>query len=401
MLDRLFHSQVSPSDPYVMTLTHCRRGGCRHRVSNKHLAAGRDEFISRSGDRPEWMLDENLHHTSASRESSRRMPGCLIRTFRYLTIIWAHQHGGYYYLGREAASQEMVSPPGRAAEGEEGVAVHRFMTTRRPGVVAEGQQRAGSRVELHQHGPELCLPRLSGIVAIDRGLYHRVGMRAGPRVPVHGGPRTPALPSFLPSPISISKKGRKHVTTSGCRPTGRFSTWQEPRCGTVSGDSTSCSSTGTGFTCKVPFPPTPRYRTASTSGGSLPCSPATWVCSVHIAWQQPKQEKMGNPSSPSPLSYPPLRRLSRRSGKLGSSRAITEASSHTARETETLGTEGSQPHVPAPGSRPPGSQRGGLASCATHQRSSTDNSPALARRPGISHPHCLADVEIQAPDAEK
>lgn len=70
-------------------------------------------------------------------------------------------------------------------------------------------------------------------------------------------------------------------------------------------------------------------------------------------------------------------------------------------KTETLGTEGSQPHVPAPGSRPPGSQRGGLASCATHQRSSTDNSPALARRPGISHPHCLADVEIQAPDAEK
>lgn len=120
------------SDPYVMTLTHCRRGGCRHRVSNKHLAAGRDEFVSRSGDRPEWMLDENLHHTSASRESTRRMPGCLIRTFRYLTIIWAHQHGGYYYLGREAASQEMVSLPGRAAEGEEGVAVHRFMTTRRP-----------------------------------------------------------------------------------------------------------------------------------------------------------------------------------------------------------------------------------------------------------------------------
>lgn len=160
-------------------------------------------------------------------------------------------------------------------------------------------------MELHQHRPELCLPRLSGIVAIDRGLYHRVGMRAGPRVPVHGGPRTPALPSFLPSPISISKKGRKHVTTSGCRPTGRFSTWQEPRCGTVSGDSTSCSSTGTGFTCKVPFPPTPRYRTASTSGGSLPCSPATWVCSVHIAWQQPKQERWvtPHPLPPSPTHH--------------------------------------------------------------------------------------------------
>ena len=44
---------------------------------------------------------------------------------------------------------------------------------------------------------------------------------------------------------------------------------------------------------------------------------------------------MGNPLIPS-LTHPPLRRattlLSRRSGKLGSSRAITEASSHTARE---------------------------------------------------------------------
>lgn len=122
---------------------------------------------------------------------------------------------------------------GRGGRGGCGSSVHDHQAS--GGLLAEGQQRAGSRVELHQHGPELCLPRLSGIVAIDRGLYHRVGMRAGPRVPVHGGPRTPALPSFLPSPISISKKGRKHVTTSGCRPTGRFSTWQEPRCGTVSG----------------------------------------------------------------------------------------------------------------------------------------------------------------------
>lgn len=63
----IFFSQVSHlRTPYVMTSTHCRRGGRRHRVSNKHLAAGRDEFVSRSGDRPGWMLDENLHHTSAS-----------------------------------------------------------------------------------------------------------------------------------------------------------------------------------------------------------------------------------------------------------------------------------------------------------------------------------------------
>lgn len=288
---------------------------------------------------------------------------------------------------------------GRGGRGGCGSSVHDHQAS--GGLLAEGQQRAGSRVELHQHGPELCLPRLSGIVAIDRGLYHRVGMRAGPRVPVHGGPRTPALPSFLPSPIPFPRKGESMSPLLAAVRQVVFLRGRSPGAARYLGDSTSCSSTGTGFTCKVPFPPTPRYRTASTSGGSLPCSPATWVCSVHIAWQQPKQEKMGNPSSLSPLSYPPLRRLSRRSGKLGSSRAITEASSHTARETETLGTEGSQPHVPAPGSRPPGSQRGGLASCATHQRSSTDNSPALARRPGISHPHCLADVEIQAPDAEK
>jgi len=99
-------------------------------VSNKRLGARRDEFVSQSGGRP---LLSKPNSPGSSRESKRRLPGCLIRTFRYLTIICTHWHGGYYYLGREAASQGMASFP--RTDGRGGTAVHRSMTSRRPGLL--------------------------------------------------------------------------------------------------------------------------------------------------------------------------------------------------------------------------------------------------------------------------
>lgn len=235
---------------------------------------------------------------------------------------------------------------------------------------------------------------MSGIVAIDRGSTTASGWEQGPVRPCTLDPRPqPSRPSSRPRfPFPTTAQSMSPLLAAVRQVVFLRDRSLVPRAAWYLGDSTRCSSTGTGFTCKVPLhvPPAPRYRTASPSGGSLPCSPATWVCSSRKRWV--------TPSSPSPLSYPPLRRLSRRSGKLGSSRAITEPSSHTARETETLGTEGSQPHVPAPWFPTPGLPAGWFGvMCDT---------PALTthqpwRRPGISHLHCLADFEIQAPDAEK
>lgn len=288
-----------------MTLTHCRRGECRHRVSNKHLAAGRDEFVSRSGDRPEWMLDENLHHTSASRESSRRMPGCLIRTFRYLTIIWAHQHGDYYYLGREAASQEMVSLPGRAAEGEEGVAVHRFVTTRRPEVVGRGS------AESREQGGVAPTQTRTLLAQAERDCRHRPGAlpprRDESRAPCARARWTPdPSPPELPPVSDFHFQERAKACHHFWLPSDRsffYVAGAPVRHGIWGFDKLFVN--GNWIHMQSAFPPTPRYRTASTSGGSLPCSPATWVCSVHIAWQQPKQERWvtPHPLPPSPTHH--------------------------------------------------------------------------------------------------
>ena len=113
-------------------------------VSNKRLGARRDEFVSQSGGRP---LLSKPNSPGSSRESKRRLPGCLIRTFRYLTIICTHWHGGYYYLGREAASQEMVSFPRTDGRGKGcGSSVHDQQAS---GAVGSRQQRLGRRVESH------------------------------------------------------------------------------------------------------------------------------------------------------------------------------------------------------------------------------------------------------------
>jgi hypothetical protein len=239
-------------------------------------------------------------------------------------------------------------------------------------------------VESHQHGPDFARwLRLSGIVAIDRGLNHRLGMGPGPvrSCTLDPGPQ-PSLPS-LPSPTPKSRSGRgEHVTTSGCRQCDKSlfcvtRAW----CGMVSGGFNTSSANWNWIHMQSALPPASRYRTTSTSGGLLPCPSHLGVCSVHVAWQQPKQRKMGNPSSPllpthhhgEGRCFSPVV-----PAKLGSSRAITEASSHTAREKKTLrhwAPTGANPMSPllVPDPRAPS---GVVWRHVRH--TSTDDSPALA-----------------------
>lgn len=131
----------------------------------------------------------------SSRESSQRLPGCLIRTFRYLTIC-ARQHGGYYYLGRVTASQEMVSFPGRT------VTVHRFMPSRRPGVVGRGS------AESREQGGVAPTRARTLLAQAERDCRHRLGAlpprRDGSRAPCARARWTPdpSPPELPPVPDS-------------------------------------------------------------------------------------------------------------------------------------------------------------------------------------------------------
>ena len=110
----------------------------------------------------------------------------------------------------------------------------------------------------------------------------------------------PALPPEPPVPDSRFQGGRENVTASGCRQSDESlfcvtTAWR----GMVSGGFNKPFVNWNWVHMQSALSPASRYRTTSTSSGSLPCAPATWVCTACTSPGSSRSRKRWvTPSSP-------------------------------------------------------------------------------------------------------
>lgn len=332
----------------------------------------------------------------SSRESSRSLPGCLIRTFRYLTIC-ARQHGGYYYLGRDTASQEMVSFPGRT------VAVHRFMTSRCPGVVGRGS------AESREQGGVAPTRARTLLAQAERDCRHRPGAlpprRDGSRAPCARArwtpdPSPPELPPVPDSHFQERARACHHFwlpsDTSFFCVTGacclvRHGIWgnrQAVRQRELDSHAKSPSMSRLRPDIERRVPAAGRCRALQPPGCAACTSPGS--SRSRKRWVAP------HPRSPSRTHhYDDCPVVPASWGRVGQSPKLPVTP--RGKKKRDIGHRGEPTPCPRSWFPTPGLPAGWFGvMCDT---------PALTthqpwRRPGISHLHCLADVEIQAPDAE-